>query len=78
MKVMSRTAIALIVGCMTMPVQAAVFYIDPAQSTLTLSGEISANSVGGTWSGTVIGFFTGNGNYTVTGGGNLIQQGPGV
>lgn len=77
MKVMSRTAIALIVGCMTMPVQAAVFYIDPAQSTLTLSGEISANSVGGTWSGTVIGFFTGNGNYTVTGGGNLIQQGPG-
>jgi len=77
MKAMLTTAIALIVSCMTMPAQAAVFYIDPAQSTLTLSGEISAISVGGTWSGTVIGIFTGNGNYTVTGGGNLIQQGPG-
>jgi hypothetical protein len=72
-----KVAIALIVGCMTTQVQAAVFYIDPTQSTVTLSGTLSASNVGGTWNGTLFGFGAASGNYSVTGGASLIQQGPG-
>lgn len=77
MKAMPRIALALIAGCVTTQVRAAVFYIDPAQSTLTISGAITTSNVGGNWSGTVVGLFTGTGNYSVTGAGDLIQQGPG-
>ncbi|NJN40494.1 MAG: PEP-CTERM sorting domain-containing protein [Gammaproteobacteria bacterium] len=74
MKAMSRIAIALIVGGMTTQLQAAVFYIDSAQSTLTISGGLKANNVAGTWSGTAIGISVG-GNYSITGNANLVQQG---
>ena len=77
MKATSRIAIALLLGSATTQLQATPFYIDPAQSTLTLSGSVTASNVGGTWSGTVIGVFTGSGNYSVTGGGQLFPQGAG-
>ena len=55
--------------------EAAVFYVDPTVSAITLSGSGTLTSVSGDWNYTAFPGFSGG--FIVTGAGTLVQQGPG-
>jgi hypothetical protein len=55
--------------------EAAVFYVDPTVSAITLSGSGTLTGVSGNWTYTAFPGFSGG--FTVTGAGALVQQGPG-